>query len=76
MKIDKGPFEYLRALATGDPEQIREALEFQRESFKAQFGCYPEECKVVLHGSPEDTYGKCEDSCEICKTGKWSDELG
>lgn len=42
MRIDKGPFELLRALATGDPEQIAEAKAFQRESFKAAFGCYPE----------------------------------
>lgn len=33
----------LRALAGGDPEAIREAMEFQRESFRAKFGCYPED---------------------------------
>ena len=33
---------------SGDPEQIREALEFQRESFRAKFGCYPEECEKDL----------------------------
>jgi len=45
MKLDKGPAEYLRALASGDPEKIAEAMEFQRESFRARFGCYPEELK-------------------------------
>jgi hypothetical protein len=43
MKMSKGPEEVLRALASGDPEQLREALEFQRESFRARFGVYPEE---------------------------------
>ena len=43
MKLSKGPEEVLRALASGGPEQLREALEFQRESFRAKFGVYPEE---------------------------------
>lgn len=47
MKIDKGPAEVLRALLTGTPEEVREALEFQRESFRAKFGCYPEELEEV-----------------------------
>jgi hypothetical protein len=47
LKIDKGPAEVLRALLSGDPDQLTEALEFQRESFRAKFGCYPEEMEVV-----------------------------
>lgn len=47
MKLDKGPQEVLRALRSGDPEQLREALAFQRESFRAKYGCYPEECEVI-----------------------------
>lgn len=43
VRMSKGPLEYLRALKTGDPELIAEALKFQRESFRAQVGCYPEE---------------------------------
>ncbi len=46
-KLEKGPAEVIRALLSGDPEQVAEALEFQRESFRAQFGCYPEEMEVV-----------------------------
>lgn len=42
-RMDKGPLEMLRALRSGDPEAIAEAKEFQRESFRAQFGCYPDE---------------------------------
>jgi hypothetical protein len=42
-RLDKGPLEMIRALASGDPERIAEAKEFQRESFRAKFGCYPEE---------------------------------
>jgi hypothetical protein len=41
--MDKGPEEVLRALLSGDPEQVQEALEFMRESFRAKFGCYPED---------------------------------
>lgn len=51
VKLSKGPAEYLRALATGDPQLIAEALEFQRESFRAQVGCYPEEL-VEVHECP------------------------
>lgn len=43
MRMDKGPQEVLRALATGTPDQLAEALAFQRESFRAKFGRYPEE---------------------------------
>lgn len=46
-RIEKGPAEVLRALLSGDPNQVAEALEFQRESFRAQFGCYPEEMEVI-----------------------------
>ena len=57
VKISKGPMVYLEALATGDPELITEALEFQRESFRAQVGCYPEElrcaeCKQLIGDCP------------------------
>ena len=47
MKMDKGPEEVMMALLSGDEEQIKEALAFQRESFRAKFGCYPEELKEV-----------------------------
>ena len=47
VKIDKGPQEVLRALASGSPQDQAEALEFQRESFRAKFGCYPEELTLV-----------------------------
>jgi hypothetical protein len=46
-RFEKGPAEVLRALLSGDPEQVRAAQDFQRESFRARFGCYPEECEVV-----------------------------
>jgi hypothetical protein len=51
LKLDKGPEEVLRALLSGDPVQVQEALEFQREAFRAKFGCYPEEGKVMDHDS-------------------------
>lgn len=47
MKIDKGPQEVMRALFSGSKEEIREALAFQRESFRAKYGCYPEEMEEV-----------------------------
>lgn len=43
VKIEKGPEEVLKALLSGDPVQLEEALAFQRESFKAKFGIYPED---------------------------------
>lgn len=43
VQFSKGPAEVMRALTSGDPVLIAEALEFQREAFRAQFGCYPEE---------------------------------
>lgn len=46
-RIDKGPSEVLRALATGSEDDLREALHFQREAFRAEFGCYPEECEII-----------------------------
>jgi hypothetical protein len=42
LKVNKGPQEVLRALATDD--DLDEAMTFQRESFRAAFGCYPEDC--------------------------------
>lgn len=50
-KIEKGPVEALRALLSGDPERLAEALAFQREPFRAEFGCYPEEVEVVDEGT-------------------------
>lgn len=47
MKLDKGPAEVLRALISGTKEEREEALEFQRESFRTRFGCYPEELEEV-----------------------------
>jgi hypothetical protein len=47
LRIDKGPSEVLRALISGDESQLREALQFQRESFKTKFGCYPEDLVEV-----------------------------
>lgn len=43
MKMDKGPQEVIRALLSGNEEELKESLAFQRESFKARYGCYPEE---------------------------------
>jgi hypothetical protein len=52
-RFDKGPSEVLRALSTGG--DLREALDFQRESFRAEFGCYPEECEVIEPDDPRHT---------------------
>lgn len=46
-KLAKGPAEVMRALLSDDPDQVKEAAAFQRESFRAAFGCYPEQCQVV-----------------------------
>lgn len=54
MKLDKGPAEVLRALKSGDKEQLAEALVFQRESFKAEYGMYPEEMIRQMEPSLED----------------------
>ncbi len=43
VKLEKGPEEVLKALLSKDPEKIAEALAFQRESFRAKFGIYPED---------------------------------
>jgi hypothetical protein len=51
LRIEKGPAEVLRALLSGDPDQLAEALEFQREWSRAEFGCYPEEMEVVDEGT-------------------------
>jgi hypothetical protein len=47
MKIEKGPAEVLRGLFSGDPDLLREALDFQNEAFRAKFGCYPWELEEV-----------------------------
>ena len=51
-EMDKGPAEVLRALAFGSEAERAEALEFQRESFRAKFGCYPEELIPVDDQDP------------------------
>ena len=54
MKMDKGPQEVLRALREGmTEEEYREVVTFQRESFRARFGCYPEELEEVDPDSGE-----------------------
>lgn len=45
--MDKGPAEVLRSLISGSEEERAEALAFQRESFRAKYGCYPEELVPV-----------------------------
>ena len=61
-KFEKGPAEYLRALREGTPEEIAEAAKFQRESFRARVGCYPEEL-VEVHecpcGATSTDWSKC-----------------
>jgi hypothetical protein len=47
VRLDKGASEVLRALASGDPARVAEAVGFQRESFRAGAGCYPEEMTEV-----------------------------
>jgi hypothetical protein len=61
LRLAKGPAEVLRALASGDPDRLREALAFQRESFRATFGLYPEECKIMYLC---DTCGEYHDTPE------------
>lgn len=73
-RIGKGPAEYLRALATGDPELIAEAQEFQREAFRAQVGCYMEDLKCVACGKSWGERCGCHWSCdcddsELCPHG-------
>ncbi len=46
--LGKGPREVLRGLAGADPDlTMHEALDFQREAFRADIGCYPEELVEV-----------------------------
>lgn len=47
IRLDKGPSEVLRALASGDAVRVAEAVGFQRESFRAGVGCWPEELVEV-----------------------------
>lgn len=54
--LDKGPAEVLRALTSGDPAAVTEALDFQRESFRAKLGCYPEGMVEVC---PECSDARC-----------------
>lgn len=48
-RFAKGPQEVLRAVRSADPADLTEALDFQRESFRAALGCYPEQCEVVAY---------------------------
>jgi len=58
--IERGPAEVLRALLSDDPVELQDAINFQRESFRARYGCYPEECEILPgdqvdvdeHGNP------------------------
>lgn len=52
MRMDKGPEEVLRALLFGTAEERVEAAAFQRESFRARFGCYPEGMEEIT--DPEE----------------------
>lgn len=56
VKIEKGPQEVLKALLSKDPLKIAEALAFQRESFRAKFGIYPEE--LVFEDDDESDDGR------------------
>lgn len=70
IRMEKGPQEVLRALASGDPDQIAEALAFQRESFHARFGCYPEELVEVFDPHPDcpDPLHLRDTACPTCGT--------
>lgn len=50
--FDRGAEEVMAALAGQGHAALDEAIAFNRETFKARFGCYPEECTVVEWGSP------------------------
>lgn len=72
VKFEKGPAEYLRALISGTPEEVREAMAFQRESFRARVGCYPEEMEqheFLIHRGDLMVQGYC--SC-----GEWRSPAG
>ena len=51
--IGDGPWNVLQALASGDEAALADALQRQREAFKGQFGCYPEEMQPVCPECPE-----------------------
>lgn len=53
-RFEKGPAEVLRALFSADPDQVREAVDFQRESFRATYGRYPEE-GIKVKGETDDS---------------------
>lgn len=61
LKIEKGPQEVMRSLLSGDPEQVKEAMEFQLESFKARWGCYPSE---LICANCEQKYSECMGLCD------------
>lgn len=47
LRIGDGPWSVLAALASGDPVKLEAAKAAQREHFKAQLGCYPEDTVQV-----------------------------
>ena len=56
VRLDKGASEVLRALASGDPAAVAEAVGFQRGTFHAAVGCFPEEMTEVC---PECSDERC-----------------
>lgn len=47
LRIGDGPWAALAALASGDPVKLAEAKTAQREYFRSQFGCYPEDAVEI-----------------------------
>lgn len=56
VRLDKGASEVLRALASGNPAAVAEAVGFQRETFRAATGCFPEQVTEVC---PECSDAQC-----------------
>lgn len=52
-RIGDGPWNVLQALASGDKVALAGALQRQREAYREQFGCYPEEMLRVCPECPE-----------------------
>lgn len=53
-RIADGPWGVLAALASGSDADIQAAVAAQREAFREQFGCYPEQMTQVCPECPED----------------------
>lgn len=66
VRIDKGAYEVLASLFGDDPEERQAALEFQRETFRARFGCGPEE--MIEVADPEEL--QRERDAEDCRLGR------